>query len=244
MPGEHHRDEHAGDDVGAKCGAVLVLIDMSTSSRSRSSRGTLAAARPPSMIPCTSADQLLAGGVAAAEATRCRRTGRRRRWRRCPARGRGRAGAKRPSSSSRNALPDQAGRRRVDRELGEPVEQVDLALVVPARRPSARSRPRSSAAWPRIMLVAQRLVVQRLLALLGRGVEDHALAEDRRHERVRRGLVELARPAPGRTARWPRRRVSITTSRSASRNRRRRRTRRGRAATARSGRPAARRGGR
>ena len=39
-------------------------------------------------------------------------------------------------------------------------------------------------------VAAQRLVLQHLLALLGRGVEDDALAEDRRHEGVRRGLVE------------------------------------------------------
>ena len=40
-------------------------------------------------------------------------------------------------------------------------------------------------------LVAQRLVVQHLAAALRRGVEHHALAEDRRHERVGLGLVEL-----------------------------------------------------
>ena len=40
-------------------------------------------------------------------------------------------------------------------------------------------------------LVPQRLVVEHLAAALGRRVEDHALAEDRRHERVGLGLVEL-----------------------------------------------------
>ena len=40
-------------------------------------------------------------------------------------------------------------------------------------------------------VAAQRLVPQRLAAALGRGVEDHALAEDRRHERVRLGLVQV-----------------------------------------------------
>ncbi len=41
------------------------------------------------------------------------------------------------------------------------------------------------------LLAAQRGVVQHLLAPLGAGVEDHALAEDRRHERVGLGLVEI-----------------------------------------------------
>ena len=39
-------------------------------------------------------------------------------------------------------------------------------------------------------LVPQRLVVEHLAPALGRGVEDHALAEDGRHERVGLGLVE------------------------------------------------------
>ena len=41
------------------------------------------------------------------------------------------------------------------------------------------------------LLAAQRGVVQHLRAPLGAGVEHHALAEDRRHERVRLGLVEI-----------------------------------------------------
>ena len=41
------------------------------------------------------------------------------------------------------------------------------------------------------LLAAQRRVVQHLLAALGAGVEHHALAEDRRHERVGLGLVEV-----------------------------------------------------
>ena len=45
-------------------------------------------------------------------------------------------------------------------------------------------------------LVAQRLVVQHLAPALGRGVEHHALAEDRRHERVGLGLVELLLGGP------------------------------------------------
>ncbi len=41
------------------------------------------------------------------------------------------------------------------------------------------------------LLAAQCGVVQHLLAALGAGVEHHALAEDRRHERVGLGLVEI-----------------------------------------------------
>src|SRR6185437_2157845 len=41
------------------------------------------------------------------------------------------------------------------------------------------------------LLAAQRRVVQHLLASFEAGVEYHALAEDRRHERIRRGLVEV-----------------------------------------------------
>jgi hypothetical protein len=45
--------------------------------------------------------------------------------------------------------PDQARRRRVDRQLGEPVEQVDLATVAPAATISSTSRWIVSA-WPRM----------------------------------------------------------------------------------------------
>ena len=41
------------------------------------------------------------------------------------------------------------------------------------------------------LLAAQGRVVQHLLAPLGAGVEHHALAEDRRHERIGLGLVEI-----------------------------------------------------
>ena len=41
------------------------------------------------------------------------------------------------------------------------------------------------------LLTAQSRVVQHLLAALGAGVEHHALAEDRRHERIGLGLVEI-----------------------------------------------------
>ena len=93
-------------------------------------------------------------------------------------------------------------------------------------------------------LVAQRLVAERLLALLGRRVEDHAAAEDRRHERIRRGLVELlVGRAEERLLRLARRRASRRGCRRGG-SRRPRRTRRARAGRARSGRGAAPAGGR
>ena len=86
-------------------------------------------------------------------------------------------------------LPDQARRGRVDGQLGEPVEEVDLPLVSPVGdHPVDLVLDRGRMASHHV--AAQRLVLQHLLALLGRGVEDHALAEDRRHEGVRRCLVE------------------------------------------------------
>ena len=70
-------------------------------------------------------------------------------------------------------LPDQARARRVDRELGEEVEQIDLAPLAPARDRALGLR-RDHLGVAAHHLVAQRLVAQRLLALLGRRVEDHA----------------------------------------------------------------------
>ncbi len=163
--------------------------EISTSSRSRSSCATCPRALRRSMIACTSSTSLSRARVAPPEGLDVRRRGRRTPARRCRARARGSAGRSDASSSSRNGLPDQAGRGGVDGQLGEQVEQVDLALVAPVgdHPPDLVLDRRGVAAHH---VAAQRLVLQRLLALLGRGVEDDALAEDRRHERVRRGLVE------------------------------------------------------
>ena len=87
------------------------------------------------------------------------------------------------------AATDQTRRRRVDGELCEPVEQVDLTFVTPlgdhlldltgdGLRVSSHE------------LVAKRLVVEHLPAALWRCIEDHALAEHRLHERVGLCLVE------------------------------------------------------
>ena len=85
---------------------------------------------------------------------------------------------------------DQAGRRGVDGQLGEEVEQFDLTLLAPVGdHPLDFALDGGGVALH--LLAAQRRVVQHLLATLGAGVEYHALAEDRRHERVRLGLVEI-----------------------------------------------------
>ena len=86
------------------------------------------------------------------------------------------------------------------------------------------------------VLAAQCGVVQHLGAPLGAGVEHHALAEDRRHERVGLGLVEILvggaeEELVGLGARQQDRRACRPAGTS-----RRRRTRRGAASSARSGR--------
>nr|WP_287378790.1 hypothetical protein [Candidatus Microthrix sp.] len=86
--------------------------------------------------------------------------------------------------------PDQARRRRVDRQFGEPVEQVDLATVAPAGDHLVHL------ALDRLGVAAhvgvtQRLVAQHLPSPLGGRIEHDALAKDRRHERVGGGLVEV-----------------------------------------------------
>ena len=86
--------------------------------------------------------------------------------------------------------PDQTGRRGVDGQLGEEVEQFDLALVAPVGD-DLLDFVLDGCRMALHLLTAQRRVVQHLLAPLGAGVEHHALAEDRGHERVGLGLVEI-----------------------------------------------------
>ena len=85
---------------------------------------------------------------------------------------------------------DQARRGGVDGQLGEEVEQVDLAFVAPVGD-HLLDFALDGGGVALHLLAAQRRVVQHLLAPLGAGVEHHALAEDRRHERVGLGLVEI-----------------------------------------------------
>ena len=86
--------------------------------------------------------------------------------------------------------PDQAGGRGVDGQLGEEVEQVDLALITPVgHHLSHFALDGDGVAFH--VLATQSRVVQHFLTALGAGVEDHALAEDGRHERVRLGLVQI-----------------------------------------------------
>ena len=99
VPGEHHRDEDAGDVVGGHVDRDQHVEQVAVLA------GDLAARDPPVDDPLHQLDQLLARGVADAEATRCRRTGRRTPARRCRARGRGSGARSGESSSSRNGLP-------------------------------------------------------------------------------------------------------------------------------------------
>ena len=85
---------------------------------------------------------------------------------------------------------DQAGRRRVDGQLCEEVEQFDLALVAPVGD-HLLDFALDGGGVALHLLAAQCGVVQHLLAALGAGVEHNALAEDRRHERVGLSLVEI-----------------------------------------------------
>jgi hypothetical protein len=85
---------------------------------------------------------------------------------------------------------DQAAGRGVERELRKEREQVDLALLRPARGHALDLGGDLLRVTPH-ELVPQGLVPHGLLALLGGGVEDHALAEDRLHERIGGRLVEL-----------------------------------------------------
>ena len=87
--------------------------------------------------------------------------------------------------------PDQARRRGVDRQLGEELQEVDLAGVAPVGdHPLDLVLDRRGVALH--LLTAQRRVVQHLRPALRIGVEHHTLAEDRRHERVGLSLVEIA----------------------------------------------------
>ena len=87
--------------------------------------------------------------------------------------------------------PDQARRRGVDRQLGEEVEQLDLAFVAPVGD-DLLDLVLDGGGVALHLLTAQCGVVQHLRPALGVGVEHHALTEDRRHERVGLGLVEFA----------------------------------------------------
>jgi hypothetical protein len=84
---------------------------------------------------------------------------------------------------------DEAGRRCVDRELGEPVEEIDLtAGSGRVDHPLDLVRDRGGVAAHE--LVVQGLIVQRLPPLLRRCIEHDAGSEDRLHERIRLGLIQ------------------------------------------------------
>ena len=86
--------------------------------------------------------------------------------------------------------PDQARRGGIDRQLGEEVEQFDLAFVTPVGD-HLLDFALDGGRMALHLLTAQRGVVQHLLAPLWACVEHHTFAEDRRHERIGLGLVEI-----------------------------------------------------
>ena len=190
MPGEHHRDEHARDDVGAELTVAVVVLDRHQHVDQVPVLG-LHGGLPLPLVHDLADDlhQLRPSRVAAPEALD---VGVR------VDEGDGVGAALQVVEQLGDvhvellaeALPDQARGRRVDEQLGGPVEQVDLALVVPVGDHALDLGGDRRGVAPH-ELVAQRLVVQRPSALLGARVEHHALAEHRRHERVGLGLVQL-----------------------------------------------------
>src|SRR6267378_4300644 len=88
-------------------------------------------------------------------------------------------------------LPDQARRGGVNGQLGEEVEEVDLAAVAPVGDHLA-DFVLDGGGVALHLLATQGGVVQHLLSSLRACVEVDALAEDRRHEGIRLGLVEIA----------------------------------------------------
>ncbi len=132
----------SGENVAVPSG---LRIDMSTSSRSRSPRSGRPAPPPaPAMICADQLNQparawsrrrkLSIGAYGSTNASAS--VPRSRSWY---------SSANRRSSWLRNFRADQAGRGGVDGQLGEPVQQVDLAVGWPTRPPSGPPRRRSSA---------------------------------------------------------------------------------------------------
>ena len=86
--------------------------------------------------------------------------------------------------------PDQTGRRGVDGQFGEEVQQVDFAGLAPVLDGPA-DLALDSRSVTLHMVTAKRGVVQHLLAAFRAGVEDDTRAEDGRHERVGLRLVQV-----------------------------------------------------
>ena len=216
-------------------------IEMSTSSRSRSSRGDLAPRHPLVDDPLHQRRPAARGPRRGCGTTRCRRTGRRTRSRRCRARARGSAGR-----TTRRAPRGTACRSGSCSSCRWSARRTSRAGRSPPRPPTGATIRLISAsmvcAWPRIMSPRSAWFFSICWRSSGTGVEDHALAEDRRHERVRRRLVERGVRRPEELL------VGLGAAAPARRRGRRagtgrcRRTPRGPGGTGRSGRPASRPG--
>ena len=195
VPGEHHRDEHAGDLVGRESRVALIVADGDQDVEH------VAVALVPGRVGDPVVHDLLyqldqpePRFVAQPEALD----------RQVRVDVTQRIGALlelvvEPGEAAvelfTELLADQACRRCVDRQLGEEVEEVDLAFVAPVGdHPAHLALDRRRV--PLHLLAAQGGVVQHLFSSFGIGVEHHALAEDRRHERVCRGLIEIVVAGP------------------------------------------------
>ena len=187
VPGEHHRDEHAGDLVVAEAALPFLVAEAVEHLEEVGALGAAAFAFGEDALDA--GDQRAPGAVARAQ-------GRDRQVGVHVGEGVGAALQVHEERSDVGAQlfaelgADQARGARVERQLGEEIEQVDLAALPPAGGHALHLggdllRVASHEA------VAQRLVAHGLLALLRAGVEHDALAEDGLHEGVGGGLVEL-----------------------------------------------------
>jgi hypothetical protein len=188
MPGEHHRDEHAGDLIGAEPQVAVFVGDGDENVEHVTV--TLVGRR---MLPAPrhdvlhQRDELLTRLVAQPKALDrqigidiAQRVGATLELviQACESRVQLRT----------EFLADQACRRGVDGEFGEELEQIDLTGIAPTGdHPTHLVLDRRSVALH--LLAAKGRVVQHLLAPLRTGIEVHPLAEDRRHKRVRRGAA-------------------------------------------------------
>ena len=85
---------------------------------------------------------------------------------------------------------DQTGRRGVDGQFGEEVQQFDLAGIAPTLD-GASDLALDGGGMTFHMVATQCGVVQHLLSAFRARVEYHPLSEDRRHERICLRLVEV-----------------------------------------------------
>ncbi len=190
MAGEHHRDEDAGDLVGAEPFLAVLVLDGDEDVEHVAVLLALRRVRDASVHDLLHECHESVAGLVASPETLDRRVGI----------DEGQCvGALlevvvEVGESSvelvAELLADQAGRRRVDGHFGEEFEQVDIAFVAPAGDHVLHLAVDGRRVAPHLF-ATQRRIVQHLLAAFGAGVEDDALTEDRLHERIGGLLVEI-----------------------------------------------------